>query len=74
MTRVFTGLTNLLLIVLYPAYSLWRAYINFSPDSFWWWCNVSFTLLLIVLFALELHENFKQVNNTANDLKYRTDV
>ena len=54
MTQVLAGIFNIICAILCPASIFWEAYLTFSPASLWWWCKVSFGLLLSVMYGVAL--------------------
>ena len=61
------GIFNILCAVICPAYTFWRAYLNFQPDSFLWWCEVCAGVLLIIMFGVGLQNASEKITNPLTD-------
>ena len=68
------GLCHILSAVMCPAYIFWKAYANYSPDSFLWWCRIAFGLLILVMFAIGLANSLEKAGNAQTDLKHHIKV
>lgn len=63
MIQVLTGIFNIVCAVLCPTSIFWEAYMHFSPTSLWWWCKVSFGLLLSVMYGVALQNSSDKATN-----------
>ena len=58
--KTLQGMINILAAVICPAYTFWRAYKDFAPDNFLWWCEVCVGILFLVMFAVSLQTAFER--------------
>ena len=63
------GLFNLVSAILCPAHIFWRAYLDYAPESLWWWCQVVFGLFIAIGFAIILNDLIQHGANTSANVK-----
>lgn len=68
------GLCHILAAVVCPAYIFWKAYVDYVPDSFLWWCRVAFGFLISAMFAVGLSKSLEKAGNTQADVEQHKNI
>lgn len=72
--KTLQGMINILAAVICPAYTFWRAYKDFAPESFLWWCEVCVGVLVLVMFAVSLQVAFERGTYPHDKVKNCIDI